>query len=162
MTGPLASRPHMPGYDLAADSDGLLSWDWARERLAKSHNYYVATTRPDGRPHVMPVWGVWIDDRLLFSTAVTSTKARNLAANPACAITTETADEAVIVEGTAAEERDAATLKRFVADYNAKYDWEMDAAGGGIFTLTPSVAFGFIESPDSFQATATRWRFLAA
>ena len=162
MTGPLASRPHMPGYSLAAESDGLLTWDWARERLARSHNYYLATSRPDGRPHVMPVWGVWIDDRLIFSTGATSTKARNLAANPACAITTETAEEAVIVEGTAAEERDAATLKRFVADYNAKYDWEMDAAGGGIFTLTPSVAFGFIESPDSFQATATRWRFLAA
>ena len=162
MTRPIASRPHMPGYDLAVESDGLLTWDWARERLAKSHNYYVATTRLDGRPHVMPVWGVWIDDRFLFSTGVTSAKARNLAANPACAITTETADEAVIVEGSVAEEHDAAALKRFVADYKTKYDWEMDAAGGGIFTFTPGVAFGFIESADSFQATATRWRFPTA
>lgn len=159
MSEPRASRPHMPEYDLADESAGLLGWEWARERLAKSHNYYVGTTRPDGRPHVMPVWGVWLDGRFLFSTSVTSTKARNLAANPACTITTESADEAVIVEGTAARERDPAVLERFVANYKVKYNWEMDPARPGIFAFTPEVAFGFIESPDSFQASATRWRF---
>ncbi len=152
----------MPDYDLAPESAGLLRWEWARDRLARSHNYYVITSRPDGRPHVMPVWGVWMDDRFLFSTALTSSKARNLRANPACAITTETAGEAVIVEGTAAEEKDAATLRRFVVGYKEKYDWEMDPVGGGIFSFTPGVAFGFIESADKFQASATRWQFPAA
>jgi len=42
----------MPGYGLpAADKGkGLLPWEWAVERLTESHNYWVATTRPEGRP----------------------------------------------------------------------------------------------------------------
>lgn len=81
---PRASRPHMPGYGiLAADQgSGLLPWSWASERLAEAHNYFVATTRPDGRPHVMPVWGLWLDDTFYFSTGRESRKARNLEGNP--------------------------------------------------------------------------------
>jgi nitroimidazol reductase NimA-like FMN-containing flavoprotein (pyridoxamine 5'-phosphate oxidase superfamily) len=149
----------MPGYGVPAGPDGLRSWDWALERLTKSRNYYVATTRPDGRPHVMPVWGVWIDNRLLFSTGNSSTKARNLAANPSCAVATDDPTEALIVEGIAAEETDAEILQRFVAVYKDKYDWEVNASAGGIFAVTPRVAFAFIESPEDFQNSATRWRF---
>ncbi|HEU4760074.1 MAG TPA: pyridoxamine 5'-phosphate oxidase family protein, partial [Dehalococcoidia bacterium] len=69
MPDPMVSRPHMPGYGISEDDEGLLPWAWAEERLAKSHNYWVATARPDGRPHAMPVWAVWLDDRLYFSTA---------------------------------------------------------------------------------------------
>ncbi len=52
----------MPGYGLldAAQGAGLLPWSWAVERLQRSHDYWVATVRPDGPPHVMPVWGVWM------------------------------------------------------------------------------------------------------
>jgi len=62
MAEPSASRPYMPGYGLldAAQGAGLLPWSWAVERLQRSHDYWVATVRPDGRPHVMPVWGVWM------------------------------------------------------------------------------------------------------
>src|SRR2546427_4666203 len=69
-TVPLASRPYMPGYGLpAADKgEGLLPWEWAVERLTESHNYWVATTRPEGRPHVMPVWGIWVESVFYFST----------------------------------------------------------------------------------------------
>ena len=57
MTQPKASRPHMPGYGIldANSGKGLLPWSWATERLAKARNYWVATTRPDGNPHAMPV-----------------------------------------------------------------------------------------------------------
>ncbi len=61
---PRADRPHMPGYGLvdAGGGKGLLPWSWAVEFLSKGRNYWVATTRPDGRPHVMPVWGIWMDE----------------------------------------------------------------------------------------------------
>ncbi len=78
MPEPIASRPHMPGYGVvgAEEGSGLLPWSWARSRLEHSRNYWVATTWPDGRPHVMPVWGVWQDglgspavgDRAKFAT----------------------------------------------------------------------------------------------
>ena len=81
---PSAGRPHMPGYDLpAADSGrGVMPWSWAAERLVGAHNYWLATSWPDGRPHVMPVWGVWLDTAFWFSCAGTARKARNLAADP--------------------------------------------------------------------------------
>src|SRR5262249_17191311 len=63
---PIASRPHMPGYGTlpAGEGGGLLPWSWAEERLARSHDYWLATVTPDGAPHLMPVWAVWLDGRL--------------------------------------------------------------------------------------------------
>src|SRR5581483_3476747 len=75
-------------------------WKWAADRLRRSRQYWIATTRPDGAPHLMIVWGVWLDDSFWFSTGAASRKARNLAANPGCAIGTDDAGEAVVMEGT--------------------------------------------------------------
>jgi len=58
---PKASRPHIPGYGLPKGKEGLLSWKWAEQRLEKSHNYWISTARPDGTPHTMVVWGLWLD-----------------------------------------------------------------------------------------------------
>jgi hypothetical protein len=98
---PVASRPSMPGYGiLPADAGGgLLPWDWAVERLQRAHNYWVATTRPDGAPHLAAVWGVWFDGAVCFSTGGRSRKARNLAAEPRCVVTPESAGESVVLEG---------------------------------------------------------------
>ncbi len=158
---PVASRPHMPGYAIAPaeDGKGLLPWSWAVERLSASHNYWLATTRPDGRPHAMPVWGVWLNDAFYFSTSQRSRKARNLATNAQCVVCTEHADEAVIVEGIAEEVNGDSTLRTFAEVYNEKYSWEMDPHQGGIYAVNPTVVFAFIEVPDDFPQTATRWQF---
>ena len=160
---PRAERPDMPGYGIEASASGMLAWAWAAERLARSRNYWVATTRPDGRPHSAAVWGLWMDDRFLFSSAPSSRKARNLARDPRVVITTEGADEAVIVEGVAAINEDAALLRRFVDEYKTKYDWEMTGDEGPIFVVRPERAFGFIGTQDNpagrFTETATRWTF---
>ena len=86
----------MPGYGISATEDGLLEWAWAAERLIASHDFWLATVRPDGRPHVMPVWAVWRDDALWFTTAARSIKARNLAEEPRCSLTTDNALEPVV------------------------------------------------------------------
>lgn len=156
---PRSERPHMPEYGLPPGEEGLLPWSWAEERLAASRNYWISTTRPDGRPHAMPVWGAWLDGALYFSTALGSTKARNLAADPRCVATTEYAGEAVIVEGVAKVVMDAAELARFKAVYDLKYGWDLDVNEGPIYAVRPQKAFGFIESADEFQKAATRWRF---
>lgn len=162
-TEPKSDRPDMPGYGISEKRKGILPWSWAEERLADNRNYYIATVRPDGRPHVMPVWGVWLDNRLFFSTGVDSRKHRNLAANPQCVITTEDATEPVIVEGSAAILTERAALKRFGAAYKKKYHWNMESEGGGdpggLFIVTPTTVFAFIEAADKFGTAATRWRF---
>ncbi|MCI0440370.1 MAG: pyridoxamine 5'-phosphate oxidase family protein [Chloroflexi bacterium] len=158
----VASRPDMPkGYGIldAASGKGLLPWSWVDERMAKSRSYWIATTRPDGRPHVMPVWGVWLDGTLYFGTMRGSRKGRNLAANPEIVAHLESGDEAVIIEGIAEEVSDGALLKRVYEVYSEKYSFEASAGDEATVTyaLRPRLAMAWLES--DFPSTATRWRF---
>src|ERR1700731_1334237 len=93
---PQATRPYIPGYGLPKSKKGLLQWKWAEERLKKSRQYWIATTRPDGRPHVMVIWALWMDDLLYFSTGSNSRKVQNLANKRHCTICSDKADQAVI------------------------------------------------------------------
>ena len=159
---PVASRPSMPGYGIlpANAGGGLLPWDWAVERLQRAHNYWVATTRPDGSPHLAAVWGVWFDGAVCFSTGGRSRKARNLAADPRVAVHLESGDDAVMLEGTAERPSlDAAAHGRVVAAYAAKYDMKPEDLPGpeGWYALRASRAFAWQER--DFPNTATRWRF---
>jgi nitroimidazol reductase NimA-like FMN-containing flavoprotein (pyridoxamine 5'-phosphate oxidase superfamily) len=151
----------MPGYGVAAPNqgEGLLLWSWAEERLSAAHNYWLASTRPDGRPHLMPLWAVWVDGCLLFSTGAGSRKARNLRAEPRCSISTERGDEPVIIEGAARELEPTDIPDAAREAYKAKYGWELTPDLGPIFAVHPSRVFGFIEHEDQFAATATRWTF---
>src|ERR687898_3145736 len=71
-----------------ADADAVIPWAEARGRLAEGRSFWWATTRRDGRPHVRPVLAVLLDDVIYSTTNRTARKAKNLAANPACSITT--------------------------------------------------------------------------
>src|SRR5215218_1904364 len=115
-----ADRPYMPGYGVLPETEGsgLITWAEAERRLTVSHDYWCATVRPDGRPHVMPVWGVWLDGRLWFSSGLQSRKARNLAADRRCTVTTDDARLPVVVEGTAERLTDAGAIGSFVAAVN--------------------------------------------
>src|SRR4029079_4349835 len=119
---PRPSRPHMRGYGVLgpADGRGLLDWAWAHGRLAASHDYWLATVRPDGRPHLMPVWGVWDGAALWFSSANASRKVQNLRAGPGCSVATENAYEPVVIEGDARVVTDLARLKTALEQENSK------------------------------------------
>src|SRR4030088_2675642 len=69
MIEPKASHPYWPdALDEPSDAASLKPWSWALERLQNSHNYWIATSRVEGRPHLMLVWGVWWQDAFWFST----------------------------------------------------------------------------------------------
>jgi PPOX class probable F420-dependent enzyme len=159
-----AGRPHMPGYGVVGPEDGtgLLPWSWAHERLTAAHDYWLATTRPDGRPHLMPVWAVWNGESLWFSSARESRKAKNLRAQPRCSIATDNAYEPVIVEGDAFEVSDEAQLRHALDLENRKYDTDygdemIDTANNSWFRLRPLVAFSLDEN--DFTGSPTRWSF---
>src|SRR5256714_9494145 len=163
MTGePQASRPFMPGYGIqpASEGTGLLPWSWAEERLVRAHDYWLATVWPDGRPHVMPVWGVWAGGALWFSCGGRSRKTRNIAANPRCVATTDNALEPVVVEGDAEVVTDLDRVAQFAAGENAKYGTDypvsfFDPAVNATFRLEPVWAFGLAEG--DFSGSPTRW-----
>jgi PPOX class probable F420-dependent enzyme len=154
----------MPGYGIlpADQGSGLIPWAEAERRLTASHDYWMATTRPDGRPHVMPVWGVWLDGSLWFSSALSSRKARNLADDPRCTVTTDDTWDPVVVDGTAERLTDGASIAAFVAAVNAKYDAGMstdfqDPAVNGTFAVRPVRVIAL--SGADFPGSPTRWRF---
>lgn len=159
----------MPGYGVPRDAAGMLDWSFAEGRLVASHDYWLATVWPDGRPHVMPVWGVWFDEQLWFSTEQASRKARNLSADARCVVATDDPLEPVIVEGSASAVLDRSAVGRFVEVLHDKYasEWMEDVytvdffdtnlGGGGTFRITPSSVFALKES--EFATSPTRWVF---
>jgi PPOX class probable F420-dependent enzyme len=160
MSEPRADRPDMPAYGIGTGAEGLLPWSWATERLTAAWTYWLGTTRPDGTPHLMPVWAVWTDDALLFNTSASSRKGRNLAENPNCSVAVEADRESVVLEGTVTIlDREAPLRGRFNALYLTKYDFDMSEWKDPVYVVAPRVAFGFIDKEDRFQSTATRWRF---
>lgn len=141
----------------------LLPWSWAEQRLSAAQNYWIATTRPSGRPHCRPVWGVWLPDGFWFSTG--SLAARNLPRNDEITVHLEDGQEVVIVEGTAHAETDEASLQAMCDVYSRKYDYLITPAEGGVYDtsglggpaqhVTPRVVFGW----DQEMSSPTRWTF---
>lgn len=160
---PGADRPRMPGYGvLAADEGaGLLPWSWAAERLARSHDYWVATRWPDGRPHLSPVWGVWRGGALEWSCSARSRKALNLAADPRCSAATADPDEPVVVDGTVEAITARDELEAFTAAADEKYGGRYGAVAldpaTTAFRLRPATVIALQEA--DFTGTPTRWRF---
>lgn len=164
MSDPVARRPHMPGYGIVGhgEGSGLLPWAWAEERLITSRNYWVATVWPDGRPHVMPVWAVWQDRSLWFTSSLASRKTRNLLANPNCVMTTDDAPNPVVIEGHAALRQEPELTSKFLNATNAKYGTSygmelVDPAVNATFRLEPNWAFGLMQ--DDFTGSPTCWEF---
>jgi nitroimidazol reductase NimA-like FMN-containing flavoprotein (pyridoxamine 5'-phosphate oxidase superfamily) len=169
MSKPKASRPFMPGYGIAdaKAGQGLLSWNWAKERLENGRTYFIATVDSAGKPHMMPIWGVWFNDAFFFSTGSTSRKARNLSGNARCSIATEIdfarrpknkndIKDSVVFEGLAEIVDDSRIRTKFARIYQEKYAWDMEGFEEPIYRVRPSVAFGLTSE---FTETATRWTF---
>src|SRR5205807_4113838 len=107
-------------YGLKKDKK-YLPWSHAEERLAKSRNYWICKARHDGRPHSIPVWGLWLEGALYFGTARASRKAGNLAHKPAVSVHLESGDDVVILEGEVVEVSDQSMFKKLDAASRAKY-----------------------------------------
>jgi hypothetical protein len=162
---PRRSRPVLPrDYGVPESDEGMLPWSWAVDQLQRARNYWFSTTRPDGRPHAMPAWAVWVDDALFFDGSPETRRGRNLAHNPAISVHLESGDQVVILEGDALEagKPDPGLAQRLVTAFEAKYAASHDYHpapttwdNGGLWRLRPTVAFGWTEFPRGM----TRWQF---
>jgi hypothetical protein len=137
----------------------MLPWEWVVARLVAARNYWVATTRPDGRPHAMPVWGIWLDDAFFFGSGRSSAKSRNLAANPAIVVHLESGDETVILEGLAERVLDEELERRVDEVYGRKYDFTPDSSDetDPWFAVRPGRAYAWTER--SYTSSATQFDF---
>jgi len=167
MTEPRSERPFMPDYGVEVASWVPLPWSWAVERLTANRNFWVVTVSGGGRPHAMPVWGVWDDAeaRFAFSCGRRARKARNLAADPRCLIMTEDTVECLSIEGRASPVHGDARLGQWSGRYLAKYqpisaDISADFLRRHLmFEFEPERAIAVIEREEDFSTRATRWVF---
>ena len=148
-----------------------LTWADARTRLADDEDCLLATSGPNGRPHVVPVLSVWLEGALFFNTGRRTRKAHNLAQNNSCAVTVPGPDVDLVLEGAAHLVRDADRLQRVADLFPTKYPWwhpfvrqaefydPADTAMSDprhVFAITPTVVFAFGKEKGF---SATRWRF---
>ena len=155
---PRATRPRFRGLPIrrADEGDGLVPWEWADERLASARNYWLATTRPDGSPHAMPLWGVWLEGVLYFDTHPQSQKVRTLSYRPRAVMHLESGTEVVILEGSVDVEEDdieeGELFERIAAAYEEKYG----SRPFGAFAFRPRTGYAW---RDDFTGSATRYAF---
>jgi hypothetical protein len=163
---PRVERPDMAGYGVTDDLEGILPWAWAEERLLTCRNFWFVSANGNGRPHSMPIWGIWLPERQRFglSCAPTARKARNIAANDQVVFTTDNSVECVSVEGRAvpiAGDELTATAEAWADKYDdgafPKEEMVKFFADGAAYEVVPDRAFGIIETPEQFATAATRW-----
>ena len=156
----------MSDYGVPADSTDALPWTWAQQRLIDNKNYWVVTVSASGRPHALPVWGVWLPetDRFWFSCSPNARKARNIAENAQCVVTVDDTVECVSVEGIAGPMTDDEARSSAAVEYAAKYapPDEREAMSAfvlshAVFAVRPVKAVAIIEREEEFATKATRW-----
>lgn len=172
---PLASRP------LDTEAPGVTPWREARSRLVAAQTYWLSTVRPDRRPHVAPLSGLYVDGLLYLDTRPSSVEADNLAHDPRCAVTIDSRalpPMDLVVEGEAARVSDRAHLQRVAEAYASKYGGETtvrddvlhrrDAPTGyAVFAVTPTtvdglpggVGLGAAHGDQPDPLSPTRWEF---
>jgi hypothetical protein len=149
-------------------------WEQGREQVVAADTFWLSTVRPDGRPHVTPLIAVWHADAIWFTTGADERKARNLALNASCILTTGRSEMAeggldVVLEGTAEQATDTADLQPVAQAFAAKYGtgtWDFVVRDGAfshrgtggrslVFRMRPVRGLGFRKGARSSQTTWT-------
>jgi pyridoxamine 5'-phosphate oxidase-like protein len=149
-------------------------WEEGCAQVAAADTFWLSTVRPDGRPHVTPLIAVWHADAIWFTTGADERKARNLARNASCILTTGRSEMAeggldVVLEGTAERATDDAELQPVARAFAAKYGtgtWDFVVRDGAfshrdlggralVFRVRPVRGLGFRQGVRSSQTTWT-------
>jgi hypothetical protein len=160
---PTADRPRIPAeYGIPTSTKGLLDWAHADERLRAATAYWVATSGPDGTPHVRPLDGIWHAGVLYVGGSQETRWARDIAVNPRVSVHLDGAADVVILEGEAELLEHgvgpdlAVTLAELSNGKYPQYGMTPESyAGPGPFAIRPRVAFGWT----NFPKDVTRFRF---
>jgi len=130
MSEPISTR------NLDRYGNAELPWSRPRDILASDTpvehlTFFVATVRPDGRPHSAGVGAVWVDDALYFTSGPGTLKSRNLATNPACSVSVNLRGLDLVLEGEAHRVTEASTLERLAAVFRTG-GWPAEAEGDAL------------------------------
>jgi nitroimidazol reductase NimA-like FMN-containing flavoprotein (pyridoxamine 5'-phosphate oxidase superfamily) len=148
-------------------------WDQTRRALEDAQQFWIATVRADGRPHVTPLVAVWLDDAIYFATGAGEQKAVNLRANQNVILMTGCNEWErgldIVVEGEAVPVIDESVLERLAKAWRTKWDgrWHYEVHEGGfrhegnvdailVFSAKPTRVFAFARG--TFGQTRHRFK----
>lgn len=149
-----------------------IAWSRALKQLESgAGTYWLATTRPDGRPHSAGTGALWVDGKIYFVSGAHTRKSRNLATNPSCVFSVALTGIDLVLEGRAIRVTDRPTLLRLAKRYAAQ-GWPTSVSGDAftaaysapsagpppwnLYVVRPTTVFG-VATAD--PPGATRWRF---
>lgn len=159
MTEPVVDRPRAPGgYGYSTEPEGMLDWGRVRDALTTANLYWIATRRPDGGPHLHPIWGGWVGQHLYFEGGDTTRWARNLAGDYRVGFGVES--QGLHISGRGVVEYTAAgpDFKALANNYVSKYPYKPTT--DQFYRVAPIVIIAIgMTSLDEFAATPTRFRF---
>ena len=153
------TRPDFPkGY--VDKPVSFLTWDWVAAQLTESKHYWLCSVRPDGRPHVVPRWCVYLDGKIYYDGSPETRHSRNIELNPNVSVHLESGAEAIILEGTSRPaEKPSPELGERLSEAYQKYkdlgytpgphSWDK----GGLFVFTPRQCIAwsnFTQNPTKF------------
>ena len=137
----------------------------------RESHFFLATVRPDGRPHLAGIAPLWVDGKFYFVSGPATRKSQNLAERADCALSVALPGLDLTFEGTAAKVTDEPTLQRLAEPYVAQ-GWPVTVKDGAftapysapsagpppwnLYEFTPKTAFGVASAEPH---GATRWRF---
>lgn len=159
MSLPKITRPKFPkGY--ADKPTSFLTWNWVAKRLTESKHYWLCSVRSNGRPHVIPRWGVFVDNKFYYDGSPETRHARNLEKNPHVTLNLENGSQAIFLEGISEPAgKPSAELGKRLSEAYKKYkdvgyapepnSWDE----GGLYVFTPRQCIAwsnFTEDPTKF------------
>lgn len=157
------SQHNLDGYD-----SPLIEWQRVEQCLGEQlpqapetggpnrHTAWLATTYPNGRPHVMPLGIIWDDSKVWFSKGPGTRSVRNLNRSPYGTITIATHPFDLVIEGLIRRVTDQATLERLAGLFGEQgwrptvqdgaFHHEFSAPSAGpppwhLYELTPTKIF---------------------
>ncbi|MDQ3695594.1 MAG: pyridoxamine 5'-phosphate oxidase family protein [Chloroflexota bacterium] len=174
----MTDREPVEVTNLTRYGEAALLWSRPRDLLAATASppgiaaqFFLGTTRPDGRPHAAGIGALWHDGDFYIVSGPETRKSRNLAANPSCTIAVGLEGIDLVFEGDATRVTDRPTLEEVAARYR-EGGWPAEVEGDAftapysapsagpppwhLYRFTFHTAFGLAGAEPS---GATRWRF---
>ncbi|MGH3367108.1 MAG: pyridoxamine 5'-phosphate oxidase family protein [Nocardioidaceae bacterium] len=170
---PVAELLEVAEAETWVDREQPTAWEEIEAKLSdmQDDSQWLATVRPDGRPHQRPIWAEWVTGALYFACGSTTVKGKHLARDTRCSISMHTHGVDLIIEGNARLVTDETELL-WVRDAYASKGWTPTVSDGAfhdtfgaptagpppfhVYRIEPTLAYGF---PVQDAISPTRWRF---
>lgn len=107
-------------------------------KLENQQNIWFSSVRPDGRPHLAPVWFVWHAGKIYIGTDPKSVKSANVRSNARVSLALEDGTHPLICEGTASVV-EKPWPDSLLAAFFKKYEWDLmkESQYNHVLEITP-------------------------